>query len=187
MLSVDNIHEIAYRTDYATTMNMLIVFPFLNTDYFFTQKWTAMYNVPALPFFTDQDNFLMMERKVSVAFCETKLYKNILYESEGLRDAFERYADVMLKLIPVHVQKQYVVFCPNHVDHDLAQFDVFYDAESFIESYVKTNMHHWCCIVDMNQMVFSFNRVKLQRKPKHHLYCHQYNPYRFERIDPIYF
>ena len=64
MLLVDNFKEIAYRTNYFTTVSLLIVFPKLNTDEFWENKWQLMYpSYNNISFYTTQDVFLIRERK----------------------------------------------------------------------------------------------------------------------------
>ena len=188
MLSIDNITEIAYWTDYHTTINILSVLPQLNTNYFFTVKWSKMYNRPAIPFFTDQDNFLMMERNAFVLVLDTGgLYKNILYENDGmLINQLERYSNKKdLALFNVtNLQKQYIVICPNWLE-GITQFDVFYEAETFIEKSIKDKPDRYCWwyIVDMDCVVVSFANVRLERKPNYYNGCYRYLSINFKRYD----
>lgn len=55
---LDNFREIAYRTDYFTTITLLHIFPILNDDEFWEEKWKNMYkDEKYVPFFTNQDSF----------------------------------------------------------------------------------------------------------------------------------
>ena len=90
MLLSDNIREIAYQTDYFTTIKFLKIYPKFNTDKFWEEKWNKMYpNEIYVPFLTDQDCFLLKERERFVLIFYRNechecgsfgLYKNILYE-----------------------------------------------------------------------------------------------------------
>lgn len=64
MLTRDNIIEIAYHTDYLTTVDLLKSFDSFETDAFWEQKWTKMYpNTTYNQCLSIQDCFLMQERK----------------------------------------------------------------------------------------------------------------------------
>lgn len=188
MLSIDNITEIAYWTDYRTTINILSVLPQLNTNYFFIAKWSKMYDRPAIPFFTDQDNFLMMERaEFTLVLNNDGLYKNILYENDGtLMNQLERYSNEEdLRLFNVtNLQKQYIVICSNY-SQCFTQFDIFYDAETFIEKSIKDNPTHYYrwYIVDMDCLVVSFVNVRLERKPNCSKGSYRYLSFNFKRYD----
>ena len=187
MLLVDNFKEIAYRTDYFTTISLLAVFPILNTDQFWEDKWHVMYNRPSLPFFTDQDNFLIMERSMVIILFESfnclKLYKNILFENDQLQEKFELYSNNHADLfyIPINVKKQFIIIKNYKSKCDVDnQFDDYEEAEDYIANDVikirKDNLylHASYHIVDMDKIVVCFNNVNLQRKPNH-----QYNTSRY--------
>ena len=187
MLLLDNFKEIAYRTDYFTTISLLAVMPILNTDQFWEDKWHVMYNRSSLPFFTDQDNFLMMERSMVLIFDSYfKLHKNILFENHQLQEKLELYSKNYLDLfyIPIDVKKQFIIIkhynLKTYVDN---QFDDYQEAEDYIEkdvikiTNVNLYVHASYYIVDMDKIVICFNNVNLQRKPNH-----QYNSARYDSI-----
>lgn len=124
---LDNIKEIAYQADYFTTLDLLQAYPTLDTDHFWEEKWNKQYpNQCYVPFFTNQDSFLIMERKNFVLIfysngcpecCISGLYKNILYEDDGtLQEKFETYSQGFedFEYIPLHVKKQFVVIQYEH-------------------------------------------------------------------------
>lgn len=186
MLLVDNFREIGYHTDYFTTISLLQALPLLNTDDFWEDKWHFMYNRPYIPFFTDQDNFLIRERSSFVLlFNSPLLYKNILFEKDQLQEKLEIYSNkINLEYVEVDVKKQYVVI-KNHQSkyYVEAQFDNFDGAEDYIENDVMKigNLIAAYSIVDMDKIVICFNNVKMQRKPNEYdpQYYHSMNFKRF--------
>ena len=186
---LDNFREIAYRTDYFTTLSLLQVFTTINNDHFWEEKWKIMYDEKYVPFFTNQDSFLIMERKhfcliFNASCCEGyKLYKNILYEHKELKMNMEKYGSDKLKYIKVNVKKQFIIIYMTNVV--VAQFDDFYEAEDYIENDMiekrKSFIYGLYHIINMDHVVVCFSDVKLQRKPNSIDCSYKYDALNFKR------
>jgi len=194
MLLPENILNIAYYCDYFTTINLLEVFPQFDSDNFWEDKWKFMYpNEKSLQFFTNQDVFLMKERKNMVIImyhnsCVScgyiTLYKNIIYEDDGsLNDIFEKYSNVSksdLTFIPINVQDQFIILGYNNNKYTiLGQFSDFDEAQDFISkdimmnNVIKFTLYH---IIDMDDMVTCFVGINMERRPHNDNYIYQSRP-----------
>lgn len=178
MLVSDNILEIAYLSDYFTTVNLLKVCPKLNTDSFWDKKWTRMYpNKKSLQFLTNQDVFLIQERKNFVLVLNhnpcfscggISMYKNILYEDDNLKNDFVKYSNVKnLVFIPVNLEAQFIVIGTNYEKYIvLNQFDYFDQAEDFCSNKIDSDFIIGdCFIIDMNNIVICFSGLNMERMP----------------------
>lgn len=204
MLSSNNILEMAYRSDYLTTVELLKVYPELNTDDFWEEKWEFMYpNKKSIQFLTNQDVFLMEERKNFVFVMNHNkcsecggldLYKNVLYEDDGtLRDIFVKYSDIEekdLSFVPIYLKAQFIVMGIAIIEdfnkyEILNQFDYFNEAEDFIGTEVRDNgstnftMYQ---IIDMDHIVICFMRMNMERKPNNNSCLYNYYSERFRRL-----
>ncbi len=167
MLTSDNLLEIAYRTDYLTTLDLLIACPNFNTYEFWEYKWQFMYsNRPSLPFFTNQDVFLMMERKKFVLAFDYngRLYKNILYEDDGtLIDNFQKYSkSEPVKYVTVDVKAQYLLF--DMTFKFISQYNTY---NNLCRAICDKEILPSTCgyYINMNNIVISFVNRPLERKP----------------------
>lgn len=207
MLLEENILEVAYNSDYFTTVKLLEIYPDLDTDKFWDEKFKRMYPTsPSLLFFSHQEVFLINERSNSKFVLLFKsngcpecgdfgLYKNILYEDNGsLYDKFSLYNNIDdLIYINVNVMEQYIVIGGKTDNLSvLDQFDCFSQAEDYIENDIEKNPdiknllsynHKVYFIIDMNHFIVSFENVKLERAPNQNRTSYKYWSYRFNRIN----
>jgi len=180
-LTVDALMEIMYHADYATTINMIQVYPRLNTDAFWEEKWRVMYPHDSyLPFITTQDAFLVKECKELVLVFDMvkQLYKNIIYENEkNLKQILEKYGTIKNPLfLPIQIKSQFIVVVRNH--RDLFVFD-YYDSFDDAENEIQKNWDPYLSfdIFDLDAFVFCFSDVNMEREENK-------NGYSFYRYSP---
>ena len=185
MLLFNNIKEIAYQTDYLTTIKLSELYPNLNNNDFWKEKWTMMYSkVNYLECLTRQDNFLMKERKCFFfVYC---IFIRIFYIKTMVvcfKNGVVNMVDYLRHLY-VDVRKQFII--TKKVGNDLIelkQVNKFCDAENYVKNYIlrRTKFKELVsndtyCIIDMQYINISFSAINMERsrdnKGIHKYYSH---------------
>lgn len=195
MLLQDNIKEVAYQTDYFTTIKFLELFPNLSTNNFWNEKWIKMYSTENyIKSQTRQDNFLLKEKNnFIVVFTSThsghyhELYNNVVYEynnhvpylSEKYRSCLAQY----LKFVSISVNKQFIVIKKNNTPIMIYNSDDFCEAENYIENYIKKkSCNEKYTIINMDDMVTRFTDVDMERKSNNKTCVYEYYSWNFHKL-----
>lgn len=203
----DAVMNIAYHSDYFTTLAMLEAYPDLYTDEFWIEKWNTQY--PGRKYFdfhSNQDSFLYAERSSKSKFVlllnrnscpecvgRSFLHKNIIYEdrNDELWETLEMYVvDIYKKIVflPIEIKGRYIVIHETyHINYVvIGYFDSDEEAKNCVENaIIERNVIlpkiEEYIIIDIADLCFCFSGLKLERKESDEVRCYTYYSHRFSR------